>query len=311
MKNYLLPFLIIVFILNAKANAQPNYPRDPSEAKIITTDVINFIGAYNSLSEDKDSIQVLQEMYFDKASPGMNEYLTKHSFDAGDLLREIQIHPDKYSNVENFYNNLSEFEAEYIRELQSYKSVMPKAMFPPVYLIVANYTGIAQASKLGQLVSIEKVTEEPDKLLTVMIHELTHFQQAMNMGIENYSAVYAKKNNMLDLILREGSAEFITYKLVRKNEDQFSRLKTYEENESELWEKFNNDLNEQQSEYWLAVKPGDTRKNDSVLLGYAIGYKIVEAYYDQAEDKDQAMKEILKLTDASAFLDKSSYKPGN
>lgn len=310
MKNYLLfSTIVLLVMISVKVNAQPNYPRVPSEAKIISTDIKNFIDAYNSLSQDKDSISIFQEMYFDNASPGMKEYLTKHSFNAEDLIREMRMHPEKYSGVEKFYDRLSEFETDYLKELEAYKSVMPNAMFPPVYLIVGNYTGIAQASKLGQLVTIEKATEEPDKLLTLMIHELTHFQQAMNMGIEKYTGVYAKQDNMLDLILREGCAEFVTYKLVRKNEDQFSRLKKYEENEAELWKKFMSDLKEQQSAYWLSVTPENSENGNTILLGYAVGYKIIEAYYNHVGNNEQALDDILNLKDALVILENSNYNP--
>ncbi|NEM98820.1 hypothetical protein GXP69_14040 [Pontibacter sp. BT327] len=46
-------------------------------------------------------------------------------------------------------------------------------------------------------------------------------------------------------------------------------------------------------------KPGD--------LGYYMGYKICEAYYNNSEDKKQAIKEILDIKDHQAFLEKSGY----
>ena len=42
-------------------------------------------------------------------------------------------------------------------------------------------------------------------------------------------------------------------------------------------------------------------------MGYWIGYEIVKAYFDKAEDKKQAVAEILQLEDYDAFLDKSGY----
>ncbi len=42
-------------------------------------------------------------------------------------------------------------------------------------------------------------------------------------------------------------------------------------------------------------------------MAYMIGYRIVEAYHDRAEDKDAAIREILSVTDYPAFLEESGY----
>jgi len=181
-------------------------------------------------------------------------------------------------------------------------------MFPPTDLLVADYKGTAQASKFGQLVSIEKVyTENFEKLKNTIVHELTHFQQAMTMGIQKYQGMYSEPNNMLDIILREGGADFVTHRLVRKTEDQASKLKNYEKNETELWTKFNNDLKTQSLDYWVNVTYDDDNGGNPVQVGYGLGYKIVASYYDQAVDKKQGLIDILMMNDAQDFLLKSNY----
>jgi len=119
--------------------------------------------------------------------------------------------------------------------------------------------------------------------------------------------VYSKKDNMLDLILREGGAEFITYKLVRKDEEQFKRLKDYEKDELELWEKFKKDLEKQDKSFWLTVFSREDNNGYPMFLGYPLGYKIVAAFYNQAENKTKAIEEILNISDAAEFLRKSNY----
>lgn len=49
-------------------------------------------------------------------------------------------------------------------------------------------------------------------------------------------------------------------------------------------------------------EPGD--------LGYWVGYRIVKAYYDRAPDKARAVRDILEMTDAKAFLAESGWRPG-
>ena len=45
-------------------------------------------------------------------------------------------------------------------------------------------------------------------------------------------------------------------------------------------------------------------------LGYWVGYRIAKAYYQRAADKQQAVREILEVSDPKAFLAKSGWRPG-
>lgn len=304
-----LPLIIfaLIILFTDSILAQPNYPTNANEAKVISSDIKNFIVAFNSLSNSSDSIQVLQKLYFEKASVGMIEYIRRFDLNSESLSLAIQKHPEKYLNIEEFYNQISAFKTIYIEEMKAYKRILPKTIFPPTYLIVGDYSGIANGSKFGQLVTIERATDNLEKLYNTIIHELTHFQQAFSMGIDKYVGTYSKKDNMLDLILREGGAEFITYKLVRENEEQFVRLKDYEKDELKLWEKFKKDLEKQDKSFWLTIVSKENNNGYPMFLGYPLGYKIVAAYYDKADNKTKAIDDILNITDASEFLKKSKY----
>ncbi len=56
---------------------------------------------------------------------------------------------------------------------------------------------------------------------------------------------------------------------------------------------------------WMFSHPSDPEQ--PVDLGYVIGARIVEAFYDKAEDKKQAVQEILSITDYESFLERSGY----
>jgi len=114
---------------------------------------------------------------------------------------------------------------------------------------------------------------------------------------------------MLDLILREGAADFITYYLVRKNESDFIKLKNYEKDEIALWKRFQKDLENQEKDFWLIVSFKDNNKGNPIQLGYALGYKIVKSYYINADDKSKALAEILKMENPEQLMLLSNYKP--
>ena len=65
MKNFI-KVIIPLILFTSKVIGQPNvnFTKNVNDAELITTDIKNFIYAFNSLSKDKDTIQVLQIEYF-------------------------------------------------------------------------------------------------------------------------------------------------------------------------------------------------------------------------------------------------------
>ena len=45
-------------------------------------------------------------------------------------------------------------------------------------------------------------------------------------------------------------------------------------------------------------------------LGYWVGYRIAKAFYQRAPDQRRAISEMIRMTDARAFLAKSGWFPG-
>jgi hypothetical protein len=309
MRQIIKTIILLIFIFPAIILSQPNYPKDPEQAQLVTADIKNFLEAYEQFSPEKDNAAILQKYYFGKASPGLQEYISRFRLNPEMLEKAIEKNPERFNRIKTFYTQISVFENEFKDEMKRYKRAVPGAMFAPTYLLVGAARGIGQASKVGQLVTIENALDDLEKLKTLMVHELTHFQQAIGVGINKYGSIYGKKDNMLDLVLREGAAEFITYHRVRENVPAFVKLRNYQQNEYQLWERFKEDLNKQDQDFWLNVSFEDNNKGYPFQLGYAVGYKIVEAYYERAENKDQALKDILTIEDAQTFFEKSKYQP--
>ncbi len=306
MKNSLLLVLMVILITGStqRVISQPNYPRNSEDAQLVYTDLENFLEAYDQLQPDVDSIAVLNEYYFNRASVGMKEYISRHGLTPKLLIDALRKDPSEYEKIKDFVENKESTKKEFLKSLGKFSNVLPNAMYPPTYLIVGANRGIAQASKYGQLVTITKVVDDQDKLIMLIIHELSHFQQAMSIGGENYVALYSTPNNMLGLCLREGGAEFIT-SLVLNRITQEKSLVYLVENLDELKIKFLEDLKDQNTDYWLW---GSLNQNEyPKLLGYSLGYKICESYYTSVDDKGQALKDILSITQPEEFLVKSEF----
>ena len=77
------------------------------------------------------------------------------------------------------------------------------------------------------------------------------------------------------------------------------------ENEKAIWERFKVDMNNRDPGDWMFRDPKDP--DIPMDLGYVVGSRIVESYYNRAENKGEAIREILSVTDFSEFLEKSGY----
>ena len=302
--NFLFLFTLLFTLIPYAANSQPNYPKSPDAAEIYFTDVEHFAEAYEALSTNPDTLGVLKSLYFDRATPGLTEFIGRHQLTPELLKTAMAASPERYAMIPAFLSNKAEIKNLHANLMREYHNVLPDAMYAPTWLLVGANRGIGQASKVGQLITITRVADNPGKLKKLMVHELSHFQQAMAMGPQKYGELYSQENNMLGLCLREGGAEFIT-SLVLDDITQTKALAYIDENEDELKEKFIRDLEKQDTEFWLWESLD--KKDHPGLIGYAMGYKICKAYYDLAEDKDAALQDILRMENAEVFLRSSKY----
>jgi uncharacterized protein YjaZ len=159
----------------------------------------------------------------------------------------------------------------------------------------------------GPLISIEKDTIESIKgdLSATLVHEMVHMQQLAALG-EAYFAIFsAEQKTLLALSVREGVATYFAERVaggsVHKNRARDFLL----EHEPDLWHKFKSEMLGHDTGEWLWSSPSDPEQPRDI--GYALGARIVQAYYERAGDKHQAVQEILAITDYPAFLTKSRY----
>lgn len=296
--------LVAMLATAALLSAQPRFPTDPAKAELFTTDLDTFAQVFAERLHHSDPVQLWQNAYLDAGSLGMQEFISRHRLDAAMLEKAVQADPARYAALPDFIANRAEFATRYTELLQDYKTVLPQAMFPPTYLLIGANRGIAQASAVGQLVTIERALDRPAILHRMCLHELTHFQQAVAMGMQKYVNLYREPNNMLGLILREGGAEFITYLTVGET-TQPKTLTYLLENEAELKSRFRRDLAAQDPSYWLWDSPESGDR--PILLGYALGFRIWQNYYEQADDKGEALVTLLTQPDPEAVLLNSGY----
>ena len=138
----------------------------------------------------------------------------------------------------------------------------------------------------------------------ILAHEYTHGQQQLPPP---------GSNDLLALTLMEGGAVFLAAMATDGesliggagiNQRAFSYGETYEE---EVWKKFQADLADENTSAWFYNAETEGFPRD---MGYYVGFKICQSYYQHAADKQQAIIAITEMKDYDAFLAESRFGTG-
>jgi hypothetical protein len=291
--------------------AIPNH--DPDAAKIVTSDLHNFVRAQElakaaTTTEEKE--RIFQTAYLDKGSFGLRDFLRLRIGSAKALVAQVDSHPKYYAALAGLVPEVASMEAAIRKSLHELKAIYPEAIFPDIYLLVGVLNSGGTTSDAGLLIGFEMHARTPTTdmsemnawLRTVLVpleglpgvvaHELVHYQQGPS------------GNTLLEQCIHEGSADFIG-RLVSGQSSKGARAAYGDAHEKDLWREFSEAMNGKDFTRWLYQ--GDKSKDRPADLGYYMGDKIAQSYYDNASDKKKAVRDILTVRDYPAFLLASRY----
>jgi hypothetical protein len=190
--------------------------------------------------------------------------------------------------------------------LAELRRLYPEARLPPVTLVIGRGRPMAIGSPAtGVQIGLEVLCGADfinpnieDLFVRVIAHEYVHVQQVPAL-------VDGQDLTVLEASVMEGAAEFVTERLT--GDIAYAYLRPLVAGrELEIETAFVADMDKKDLSDWLfnttPERPGD--------LGYWVGYRIAKAYYQNAADKDRALRDILQVSDVRAFLAASGWRPG-
>jgi hypothetical protein len=313
----------------------PPANHDPEKVNFVTSDIDNFWRAFDLARKETESekkVAVFQREYLDKGSAGLRDFVRLRIKSAKDLTATVEKLPRFYASVRPATLRVAAMEKEMRESFRKFKRLYPDAVFPDVYFVigVANTGGTASGSGLligaelygltpetprdefpalfktflpdvkdekelqGQVTKALDTALKPiERLPSIVAHESCHFNQN-----------YPKQTTVLDKSIQEGSCDLIAE--LTAGEVINPSLKDYgDRNEADLWRDFRAEMGGTDLSKWMyntfkiKDRPGD--------LGYYVGYKIAGAYYQNATDKQQALRDILNIKDFQSFFQNSRY----
>ena len=298
---------------------------EPENKKTVqTADIDHFWEAWDKLKTCKtynDSVQSFEKLYIDRATDGFNDFIKVRQFTAEEYVKIAQECPKFYNSIRKNTYEVKKAEPLIEEVFQKFKRIYPN--FKPFKVCFAigrlntggtvsdNFvligTEIATATSKIDLSEIKneafrKILEVDEdivqKIKNMIAHECVHTQQAVPYDSTTI------KCPLLYNCMQEGFCDFIG-ELVSGSQINKVNQDYGNAHEKELWQTFKAEMCSENSQRWLynfaevKDKPAD--------LGYYMGYKIAQAYYQKAKDKKQAIIDIIEMNNPLQFLEKSGY----
>jgi hypothetical protein len=290
---------------------------NPEEAKLITSDIANFWYAFDTATPENDD-KVFRDEYLRKGTDGLKEFSRLTIDNLRGFIQSISRHSGYYSSIRKSSLALMSEERNIRFAYRRLKAAYPEALFPPVYFLIGAMNTGGITTKRGIIIGAELYSKTPtspldelnvweqsvagpvERIPLIVAHELVHYQQR-----------FAKSpTNLLERSMIEGGADFIaeliTGALVNVPQHQYGNL-----HERELWNEFRTVMYGKDFSGWLyngaAFTASSAHLERPVDLGYYIGYKICQSYYQRAPDKTKAIRDILVIQDFNQFFNASGY----
>lgn len=276
-------------------------------AVFVYGDVERFIHVMDGLAEGTDTTAALQSGYLDEASPGLVMFIGKYNLTAERLLRAIRRYPDDYEAMAAKLAALRMSEPKYCEAYADLNKVVTDAVFPPTYFLVGAHRGIGSGSTEGPLITIEKKSIKgiQEDLAATLVHEMVHMEQLAVLGGAYFEIFSGPGKTLLATSVREGVATLLS-EVVTGGSSHKNEARTYlRAHEAELWKQFSEVMLGSDMGDWLWTEPANPEWPRD--LGYAIGARIAEVYVLIADDTEQAVRDILAITDYELFLRQSGY----
>ncbi|MBN9297390.1 MAG: hypothetical protein J0I41_10280 [Filimonas sp.] len=300
----------------------------PENSKNVQTiDIDHFWEAFDRLKGSRtfaDSVAVFQQYYLDRATDGLLDFIEVRDLTAEKYVAQVKLYPRYFASIrkrtyevekvkpvieevferfKTIYSNFKPFKVCFAMGIlntggtvsNSFILIGTEVMASSPEADLSEFVKYNNTNKVNQLSARKNFEEEIRKIVA---HECGHTQQKPGMAD---TAIQCK---LLYQSIREGACDFVGELLVHGHINTAGN--NYgDKHELQLWTAFKNELCNENIGNWLYNS--DRVKNQPGDLGYYIGYKIVQSYYENAIDKKKAIADILEMTDPVDFLMKSKY----
>ncbi|WP_299703816.1 DUF2268 domain-containing putative Zn-dependent protease [uncultured Pontibacter sp.] len=270
------------------------------------------------MATSEDSIRTFQTLYLDKASPYFKEFLRVRNFRAKEYVRLVRNMPEFWKTIRPLTEDIQNRSSELHPAFRKFSELYPAFKQPDVcFAIGALRTGGtisngliligAEIEATDQSVNLSEFEKgdfigsvlkyKTGDIVSMVMHEAVHTQQVASDSTDT---------SLLKEAIEEGAADFIASLLLKKVTLSKAIYDYGIAHEKELWQEFYADVKNGKplsNTDWMY----NYHSNRPADLGYFIGYRICESYYNKSLDKKKAIQDIILMANAKEFLLQSGY----
>lgn len=280
------------------------------EPEIRTDNVSRFYALYDA-NDGRPSAEQLESEYLAKGSPSLKEFAQLRRVTGERIVKRIETDPAMYENARQCLDVLPAVVRRLETALAKLSRMYPEARYPPVAIVVGRGRPIGIVNPSGATIGLEALCaadfmhpDLEDRFVHVIAHEYVHTQQ---VAARNELEPGDPRATVLRRSLVEGAAEFVA-ELISGSVANVRHAGWTRGREMEIETAFARDMDKTDLSAWTDnYRAGSDEPYD---LGYWVGYRIVKAYYQRADDKRAALARILEMEDPKALLRESGWKPG-
>ena len=304
-----IPLTLLILLIFGFANSQ-------NKQIIETSDIENFWNAFDMLkdaSNKNDSINIIQTEYIDKSTEFFKEFIKVRNFKAEEYVSLIYKHPKFWTSIRKETENVRNKKDDIEKILDKYEKVIPNFKRPNVcFAIGCLRTGGTVSDNLiliGTEIAASTSKTEKSELSNWLKTVIGTFGDIVSMVSHETIHTQQKKGYSRDLVVHtvsEGVADFLSEKISGLTINKIA-FEYGMENDCDLRKEFllNYSKNKTEISNWLYN--GSISKDRPADLGYYIGYRIAEEYYNQTANKEKAILDLLNRKNYTKIFRKSEY----
>ncbi len=295
-----------------------------SGQKIIAGDVYNFWNAYDKIVAEKDTAQqlnLIKTLYIDKGTPGLDGIMRARRYTAEEYIYAINHYPRFWNSVRANTLKANKFSAEINDGIAKLKKIYPQLKPVNTYfeigvlrtggttiddmLLIGAELALADRSVVSEEFAARyphlRAYFDTDPIKNVAfqnIHEYIHTQQRETIG-----------KTLLAQTVMEGVAEYLA-EIALGQKSPNPQIAFGFRNEEKIKREYVKEMFSPNIYNWIMNNPNNQFGMRD--LGYFVGYAIAKNYYERANNKQRAVKEMIELdynNDQALvnFVEKSKY----
>jgi len=291
---------------------------------VITSDIDSFWNAYDKITATKDSIlqyKYLDSLYFQNGTVGLEGIRQARNYTPEDYINSINSYPKFWKSIRENTLQASKMGDELELGIEKLKAIYPELKPAKIYFTIGAFrsggTTIDSLVLIGSEISLADSTTETSEFPENLAHLQSHFainpkKHLVFLNVHEYLHTQQKSRvfNILSLTLYEGVAEFVACKALEVKSPN-PQIEFGKKNAERIREVYETEMFYPNNLYkWLdGNAPNEFGMRD---LGYYVGYQICENYYNQAENKAEAIKTMIELdysneAEVEKFIKKANY----